>query len=43
VEAILTGLVVTTGEVNDGMAFDIKDFVSLTGLNLRHSELVGKW
>ena len=33
---IRTGLIVTPGEVSDGAAFYITDFVSSTGLNLRH-------
>ena len=36
IKTIRTGLIVTPGEVSDGAAFYITDFVSSTGLNLRH-------
>ena len=35
-KTIRTGLIVTPREVSDGAAFYITDFVSSTGLNLRH-------
>ena len=36
IKTIRTGLIVTPREVSDGAAFYITDFVSSTGLNLRH-------
>jgi hypothetical protein len=41
-KAILTGLMVTAREVNDGTAFHISDFVNVAGLNMHHGELVVK-
>jgi len=40
IQTILTGLVITAGEVDDSAAFHVGDFVSLTGLNLRHDQLM---
>ena len=39
-KVILTGLIVTAGEVNDGTSLHVSDFVSLAGLDLRHGEVM---
>ena len=40
---ILTGLIVSAGQVNDGTALHVSDLVSFAGLDFWHGKSVVEW